>query len=154
MFRYTRLGLAPRQFVRFQSTKNDPISILSNMSKEDIYKEKMKSKDQQNSLFAFLGQPTPNGIQRDAYEYAKELPMPAKTASRSIICDGANLQSVRKIDRLQKANSIRQISFSQKYYVKPSKRKLQKRIYIKKQKFNKGISELLGAVKTAVRKGY
>lgn len=63
-------------------------------------------------------------------------------------------RAIYQLDSLVRANRLREINFDQRFYTKPNKRRLAKRVANRKRVFESGIAKLFEVVKDAVRKGY
>ncbi|VEU24412.1 DEKNAAC105625 [Brettanomyces naardenensis] len=156
--------IAARRFARFSSSsapsKNDPLSILSSMTKQDAQRTTRDTASRSDSLFSFLGDPaiSSSSIKSkvDAFEFVKDLPLPEKLAGRTLsVRKSANInRSISQFDTLVRSNNIKDLWYDQRFYTKPSKRRLAKKIANKKKRFDSGIAELFQVVKDAVRKGY
>lgn len=148
---------AARSIARFNSTaseasKNDPLSILSNMAKGS------RQNDKSNSLFSFLDDSSLSTHKNtmNALDFAKNLPLADKTAGRTLLVRKSSSfnRSLSQFDTLVRANNLKNLWYDQRFYTKPNKRRLAKRIANKKKRFDSGIAQLFDIVKDAVRKGY
>ncbi|GAV28880.1 hypothetical protein PMKS-002358 [Pichia membranifaciens] len=63
-------------------------------------------------------------------------------------------RAVYQFDSLVRSNRLREVSYDQRFYTKPNKRRLAKRVANRKRVFESGIAKLFEVVKDAVRKGY
>ncbi len=146
-----------RLFVRTVSTKaskDDPLSILSSITGKTKFEH---IPNDSHSLFSFLDDSkTKQKASLRARDFARAMPLPAKISGRTtLIRKSSNFnKSISMFDRLVRANNIRDLWYDQMFYIKPNKRRLNKRIKNKKKRFDAGISNLLSIVKDAVRKGY
>ncbi|GME75399.1 unnamed protein product [Ambrosiozyma monospora] len=62
--------------------------------------------------------------------------------------------AIARFNTLVKSNRLHEIYNKQRFYTKPCKRLVEKRIANKKKRFDAGIANLFEVVKNAVRKGY
>ncbi len=146
-----------RLFIRSSSTKapkDDPLSILSSITGKTKFE---RIPNDSHSLFSFLED---SGAKQkasvNAHDFAKAMPLLARTSGRTVLIrKSANFnKSISIFDRMVRTNNIRDLWYDQMFYIKPNKRRLNKRIKNKKKRFDAGISKLLSIVKDAVRKGY
>lgn len=92
---------------------------------------------------------------RDPYDFATNFILPDKLAGRSVSVVNKDLdRAIYQLDSLVRANRLREINFDQRFYTKPNKRRLAKRVANRKRVFESGIAKLFEVVKDAVRKGY
>ncbi|QPG76120.1 hypothetical protein FOA43_003506 [Brettanomyces nanus] len=142
------------------SSKNDPLSILSSMTRQDAQKTAKKTASNSESLFSFLGDSalssSGGNAKINAFEFAKNLPLQDNLAGRSMLVRRSSSigRSISQFDTLVRSNNLRDLSYDQRFYTKPNKRRLAKRIANKKKRFDAGVADLFQIVKDAVRKGY
>ncbi|GME89925.1 hypothetical protein B5S31_g4871 [[Candida] boidinii] len=149
-------NLVLKSTTRFISTTGtDPTSILDELQKRKTLSKKIDSEDPFKNI---LGQSALNlkTEQRgSAFEYASLLPPLDKHNGRSIrVKKGSYGRAVGQLNTLVRTNELKSKFFEQRFFTKPNKVKLNKRIVNKKKRFDAGIAKLFSVVKDAVRKGY
>ncbi|KAG7829750.1 hypothetical protein KL920_002609 [Ogataea angusta] len=146
------LGRAPHA-LRYNSSspKTDPLAILSGINKNEQAGSGTKTSFLGQSSFSVSGAfKEPNCL-----EYATKLPLDGAHAGRSIMVKKRDLmRSIKRLEVMAQSTKLRSTYYEQRFYLKPSKRKLQQRIKTKKTRFDAGVRKLLGVVRNAVRKGY
>ncbi|KAG7695113.1 hypothetical protein KL930_001436 [Ogataea haglerorum] len=146
------LGRAPCS-LRYSSSnpKTDPLAILSGINKNQQADSGIKTSFLGESNFSVSGAfKEPNCL-----EYATKLPLDGIHAGRSILVrKGDLMRSIKRLETMTRSTKLKNAYYEQKFYMKPSKRKLQQRIKSKKTRFDAGIRKLLGVVRNAVRRGY
>lgn len=91
----------------------------------------------------------------DAFDFAQRFIVSDKIAGRSVIVTNKELdRSLSQFNSLVKANRLREVNYEQRFFTKPNKRRLAKRVANRKRVFENGIAKLFEVVKDAVRKGY
>ncbi|GMM28005.1 hypothetical protein DAMA08_007210 [Martiniozyma asiatica (nom. inval.)] len=89
------------------------------------------------------------------YVYATQFIVPDKYAGRSVAVPSKNInKAISKLNTLIMTNNIKEVYFDQRFYTKPSKRRLANRVRLRKQVFQNGIKNLFKVVRNAVRRGY
>ncbi|KAH3671709.1 hypothetical protein OGAPHI_000414 [Ogataea philodendri] len=148
-----RLVTGSLRAVRYNSTgsKPDPISILSGIHKAQRTGQQGSSSFLGESSLSMSG----SFKEPDALEFATKLPMESMIAGRSVVVKAGDLsRSFKKFNGMVQNNKIKRMFLDQRFYLKPSKRKLHQKIKTKKIRFDTGVRKLLGVVRNAVRKGY
>ncbi|KAG7880728.1 hypothetical protein KL905_002701 [Ogataea polymorpha] len=139
--------------LRYNSSdsKTDLLSILSGINKKEQAGSSTKTSFLGESSFSVSAAfKEPNCL-----EYATKLPLDGAHAGRSILVKKGDLmRSIKRLEMMAQSTKLRSTYYEQKFYLKPSKRKLQQRIKTKKTRFDAGIRKLLGVVRNAVRRGY
>lgn len=90
----------------------------------------------------------------DPYTFATKFVVPDKIAGRSMIVNGDLDRAISRFDYLVRSNRLREISNDQRFFTKPNKKRLAKRVANRKKVFEAGIANLFKVVKDAIRKGY
>lgn len=91
----------------------------------------------------------------DPYDYATSFIVADKFAGRSVNVTNKDLdRSIFQLDSMVRANRLREIAADQRFFTKPNKRRLAKRVANRKRVFESGIAKLFEVVRDAVRKGY
>ncbi|KAG0674315.1 hypothetical protein C6P40_002817 [Pichia californica] len=96
-----------------------------------------------------------SNIEQDPYDFATRFVLPDKLAGRSVSVLNRDLdRAVYQFDSLVRSNRLREVNYEQRFFIKPNKRRLAKRVANRKRVFESGIAKLFQVVKDAVRKGY
>lgn len=96
-----------------------------------------------------------SSIIHNPYEFATKHIIQDKLAGRSVIVARGEIdRAISRLDILVKTNKLREINFSQRFFIKPNKKRLAKKVANRKRVFENGIAKLFSVVKDAVRKGY
>ncbi|TID14895.1 hypothetical protein CANINC_004566 [Pichia inconspicua] len=91
----------------------------------------------------------------DPYDYATRFVVQDKIAGRSVNVMNKDLdRAISQLDSLTRSSKLREISQYQRFFTKPNKRRLAKKIANRKKVFETGIAKLFEVVRDAVRKGY
>lgn len=96
-----------------------------------------------------------SNVEPDPYDYATRFVVTDKLAGRSVNVVNKDLdRAINQLDSVGKNSKLREISNYQRFYTKPNKRRLAKKVANRKRVFESGIAKLFEVVKDAVRKGY
>lgn len=91
----------------------------------------------------------------DPLLYAAQHTISDKLAGRSVRVIASNFsKNVSQFNYMVKANNLKSVYFDQRFYTKPNKRRLAKKVALRKKTFQTGIAKLFSVVKDAVRNGY
>ncbi|GME72198.1 unnamed protein product [Ambrosiozyma monospora] len=130
-------------------TKRDPLATILN---------NVKSGKSQNTFKSDMSSFTGIGSKKNAvtpYETACNMPLAGQYAGRTLITSRMTTgMAIARFNTLVKSNRLHEIYNKQRFYTKPCKRLVEKRIANKKKRFDAGIANLFEVVKNAVRKGY
>lgn len=108
-----------------------------------------------SSFFAKRSFEPLSNIEQDPYDFATRFIISDRLAGRSVNVINRDLdRAIYQFDSLVRSNRLREINFSQRFFIKPNKRRLAKRVANRKRVFQSGIAKLFEVVKDAVRKGY
>lgn len=133
-----------------QATKPKNASPINNFINETLGSEAPDSFYSNRRTFEPL-----SNVEPDPYDYATRFVITDKLAGRSVSVVNKELdRSIYQLDSIAKNSKIREISAYQRFYTKPNKRRLAKRIANRKRVFETGIAKLFEVVRDAVRKGY
>lgn len=152
------------QSFRFQSTSNTATtveavnSVTSKRAIKDtgIADAMYNAKSGSLSKSRFLRSKEANEkVFNDPFVFASSFIVPDKLAGRTVNVQHKDLsRAISQLDMLVKNNKLREISQSQRFFVKPNKRRLAKKVANRKKIFESGIAKLFSVVRDAVRKGY
>lgn len=113
------------------------------------------STDYSSSFFSKRSFAPLSSTEPDPYDYATRFILSDKLAGRSVSVVNRDLdRAVYQFDSLVRSNRLREVSYDQRFYTKPNRRRLAKRVANRKRVFESGIAKLFEVVKDAVRKGY
>lgn len=159
-------------FTRFNSTLSNTISTVNavNSEKTNTINEgnnnassaknainELRIQQLQNMDYSggFFSNKVTSDPVTDAFDFAQQFIVSDKIAGRSVIVTNKGLdRSLSQFNSLVKANRLREINFDQRFFTKPNKKRLAKRVANRKRVFETGIAKLFDVVKDAVRKGY
>ncbi|ODV87874.1 hypothetical protein CANARDRAFT_5187 [[Candida] arabinofermentans NRRL YB-2248] len=159
----------PAQTFRFQSsTPNkpgmEPFDILAALGKPgsstraDALKQSFDPFSGTGSS-SFLGESSSSlratQLEPSAFEYATKFPLFSKQAGRTIIVKkGSYNRAYNQFESFVRANNLKTLYHEQRFYLKPNKVRLNRKLAVEKKRFDEGIAKLFKVVKDAVRKGY
>lgn len=167
--------IARNNFQRFNSTSSNTTTTLSsinsaksinnnndnkayeniNLTNNLINETLRKGNDTTNGFYSSSKNINIKQIDYNPYNYATEFIVSDKFAGRSINVSNHDLdRAIYQLDSLVRTNRLKEISASQRFFVKPNKRRLAKRVANRKRVFESGIAKLFEVVRDAVRKGY
>ncbi|ODQ83239.1 hypothetical protein BABINDRAFT_29897 [Babjeviella inositovora NRRL Y-12698] len=86
---------------------------------------------------------------------AQNMKLSGPTAGRTVEVSNGNLHAaLMSLNRLCNNNNIRGQSMDQRFHIRPTKYKQERKLVAKKKSFNKGITRLMKMVHEAKRRGY
>jgi hypothetical protein len=133
------------------TVENDAIKQTNNLISETLNKEANES----GFFNTSRRYKTNKSIQQDPFTYASEFVVSDKIAGRSINVSNHDLdRAINQLDSLVRSNKLKDLSANQRFFVKPNKRRLAKKVANRKRVFESGIAKLFEVVRDAVRKGY
>lgn len=159
-------------FTRFNTTFSNTTSTVNSVNsiKSRTESTQVQAKSILGVLGSNIGKPTSGSNfyankrtftplitneEPDPYDYATRFILSDKLAGRSTTVANRDLdRAISQFDSLVKSNRLREVSYDQRFFTKPNKKRLAKRVANRKRVFESGIAKLFDVVKDAVRKGY
>lgn len=136
-------------------------TLLKNNSTKSSAEKNINSVDQmiksikENKLSGLSFSASESSVIHNPYEFATKHIVQDKIAGRSVIVARGEIdRAISRLDILVKTNKLRETNFNQRFFIKPNKKRLAKKVANRKRVFESGIAKLFSVVKDAVRKGY
>lgn len=145
-------SLARQSFVRFNSTSNT-VTTTETLAG---FKMKLNNGTQpEKNTFISRNFESKSFRTDDPFIYATQHIIPDTISGRSVRVMESNFgKNINQFNYMVRSNNLKSVHFDQRFYQKPNKKRLAKKVALRKKAFEGGIAKLFNVVKDAVRNGY